>query len=149
VYLDRLNHACLIDGARLSGATLRVYPHNDAERLDGILTRDRARFRRSLVVTDGVFSMDGDLAPLDQIRESCERVGAMMMVDEAHGTGVFGPTGRGACEQFGVADRVHVRVGTLSKALGSLGGFAAGSRRLIDHLINRSRTLIFSTALPP
>lgn len=149
VYLDRLNHACLIDGARMSGATLRVYPHNDSERLDAILARDRGRFRRFLVATDSVFSMDGDTAPLEQISEICERHGAIMLVDEAHGTGVFGPDGRGACAEAGVADRIHVRVGTLSKALGSLGGFVAGSRRLVDHLINRSRTHIYSTALPP
>ena len=149
VYLDRLNHACLIDGAKLSGATLRVYPHNDADRLDAALARDRGRFRRSLVATDGVFSMDGDLAPLDRICEICERHDAMLMVDEAHGTGVFGAGGRGACEEHGVCDRVPVRVGTLSKALGSLGGFVAGSRRLIDHLVNRARPLIYSTAMPP
>ena len=148
VYLDRLNHACLIDGAKLSGASLRVFPHNDADRLEAILARDQGRFRRSLVAVDGVFSMDGDLAPLDRISEICERFDAMLMVDEAHGTGVFGPNGRGACEHFHVTDRVHVRVGTLSKALGSLGGFVAGSRRLVDHLINRSRTMIYSTALP-
>lgn len=149
VYLDRLNHACLIDGARLSGATLRVYPHADAGRLEQVLGRDRGRFRRSLVATDGVFSMDGDLAPLDRIADLCEHFGAVLMVDEAHGTGVFGPDGKGACAHFGVADRVPVRVGTLSKALGSLGGFVAGSRRVIDHLTNRSRTMIYSTASPP
>lgn len=149
IYCDRLNHACLIDGARLSGASLRVYPHNDAERLEEILTRDRGRFRRSLIATDGVFSMDGDLAPLDRLAEIAERFEAILLVDEAHGTGVFGTDGRGASSHFGVCDRVHVRVGTLSKALGSLGGFVAGSKRLIDHLINRSRTMIYSTALPP
>ncbi len=149
VYVDRLDHACLIDGARLSGATLRVYPHNDAGRLRSILARDRGRFRRSLIATDGVFSMDGDLAPLAEIASLSEEFGAMMMVDEAHGTGVFGPDGRGAASECGVCDRVPIRVGTLSKALGSIGGFAAGSRRLIDHLVNCSRSLIYSTSLPP
>jgi 8-amino-7-oxononanoate synthase len=151
VYLDRLDHASLIDGARLSGARLRVYPHGEAERLGAILGRDRerGRFRRTLIATDGVFSMDGDLAPLADLADLAERFGAMLLVDEAHGTGVFGPDGRGAAAACGVAERVHVRVGTLSKALGSLGGFVAGSRRLIDWLTNHARTLVYSTALPP
>jgi 8-amino-7-oxononanoate synthase len=149
VYADRLDHACLIAGARLSGARLRVYPHNDAARLESILARDRGRFRRSLIATDGVFSMDGDLAPLAELVELAERFGAMLLVDEAHGTGVFGPDGRGAASECGVAERVPIRVGTLSKALGSLGGFVAGARRLIDHLVNRAPALIYSTALPP
>lgn len=149
VYLDRLNHASLIDGARLSGATLRVYPHNDANRLEAILGRDRGRFRRALIATDGVFSMDGDFAPLDRIADLSEHFGAMVVVDEAHGTGVVGPDGRGACARFAVAGRMTARVGTLSKALGSLGGFVAGSGRLIEHLIHRARTMVYSTALPP
>jgi 8-amino-7-oxononanoate synthase len=149
VYCDRLNHACLIDGARLAGARLRVYPHNDADRLASVLERDRGRFRRSLIATDGVFSMDGDLARLAKLADLAERYGAMLLVDEAHGTGVFGPDGRGAAAACGVAVRVHARVGTLSKALGSVGGFVAGSRRLVDHVVNHARTLIYSTALPP
>ncbi len=149
VYLDRLNHASLIDGAKLSGASIRVYSHGDADRLERILARDRGRFRRPIVATDGVFSMDGDLAPLARIADLCESFDAILIVDEAHGTGVFGPEGRGACAHFGVVNRVHVRVGTLSKALGSLGGFVAGSRRIVDHLINHSRSMIYSTALPP
>ena len=149
VYCDRLDHACLVDGAKLSGAKLRVYPHNDADRLRAILDRDRGRFRRSLIATDGVFSMDGDLAPLGDLADLADAFGAMLLVDEAHGTGVFGPEGRGACSACGVADRVPIRVGTLSKALGSLGGFVAGSRRLIDFLTARARPLLYSTALPP
>jgi len=149
VYSDQLNHACLIDGARLSGATTRIYSHNDIAALAALLDRDAGQFRRSLIVTDGVFSMDGDLAPLARIVELGEAHGAMLLVDEAHGTGVFGPDGRGAASEWGVADRVTIKVGTLSKALGSVGGFVAGSRRLIDWLTNQARPLIFSTAAPP
>lgn len=149
VYSDRLNHSCLIQGVRMAGASLRVFPHNDPNRLDSMLTRDHGRFRRSLIATEGVFSMDGDLAPLADLADLAQRFGAMLLVDEAHGTGVFGPGGRGASEVYGVADRVDIKVGTLSKALGSIGGFVAGSKRLIDHLVNRAPTLIYSTSLPP
>jgi 8-amino-7-oxononanoate synthase len=149
VYVDRLDHACLVDGTRLAGARLRVYPHGDLVRLGEILHRDRGRFRRALIATDGVFSMDGDLAPLGGLADLAEQAGAMLLVDEAHGTGVFGPDGRGAAAACGVAGRVHAKVGTLSKALGSLGGFVAGSRRLVDWLTNHARTLVYSTALPP
>ncbi len=148
VYLDRLNHACLIDGARLSRAKLRVYPTGDVNRLETLLERDQGKFRRSLIATDGVFSMDGNIAPLGDLADLAQRFGTMLLVDEAHGTGVFGPTGRGASEHCGVLDRVDVKVGTLSKALGSLGGFVAGSRRLVNWLINHARPLVYSTSLP-
>lgn len=149
VYLDRLNHACLVAGARASRAAVRVYPHNDGDRLPTILERERTRYRRVLIATDGVFSMDGDLAPIDRLVAIAERFDAMLMVDEAHGTGVYGNDGRGASAELGVADRVPVRVGTLSKALGSIGGFVAGTRRIVDHVRDHAPSLIYSTALPP
>lgn len=147
VYCDRLNHASLVDGCRHSGATLKVYRHDQLDRLEKSLSRETSQGRR-YIATDTVFSMDGDLAPLPQLCELAEGFDATLIVDEAHGTGVFGATGRGACEHFQVGDRVPVRIGTLSKALGSLGGFVAGERRLIEFLRNHARTQMYSTALP-
>jgi glycine C-acetyltransferase/8-amino-7-oxononanoate synthase len=148
VFCDRLNHASILDGCRLSRATLRVYPHKDVDRLDALL--DRRDRGTALVVTDTVFSMDGDLAPLPDLVEVCERRGALLMIDEAHATGVLGPTGRGAAEHFGIEPgRIPVHMGTLSKAVGSLGGYVAGRRDLIDLLVNRARSFMYSTALPP
>jgi 8-amino-7-oxononanoate synthase len=149
VYLDRLDHACLVAGARLSGAKLRVYPHADASSLGDTLRRERERFRRVVIATDGVFSMDGDLAPLGDLADLADRFEAVLLVDEAHGTGVFGPDGRGAASELRVADRIPVKTGTLSKALGSHGGFVAGSRRLIDRLTSHAPTFAYSTSLPP
>jgi len=145
---DALNHACLIDACRLSRAEVRIYRHADVEHARELLA-DRSRFRRCLVVTDAVFSMDGDLAPLPQLAELCESSGSWLMVDDAHGTGVLGKSGAGTVEHFGLEERVHVQMATLSKALASQGGFIAGSRELIDLLRNRARSFIFSTALCP
>ena len=148
VFCDRLNHASLIDGCRLSGAKLRVFRHSELETLERELQK-AAEFRRRLIVTDAVFSMDGDLTPLRELCDLAERFDADVLVDEAHGTGVFGEHGRGVCEHFGVEDRVAVRVGTLSKAVGTLGGFVAGPQTLVDWLWNKARPQVFSTALPP
>ena len=148
VFCDRLNHASLIDGCRLSGAKLRVFRHSELETLERELHK-AATFRRRLIVTDAIFSMDGDVAPLRELCGLAERFEADVLVDEAHGTGVFGEQGRGVCEQLCVEDRVAVRVGTLSKAIGTLGGFVAGPQSLVDWLWNKARPQVFSTALPP
>ncbi len=148
VFSDRLNHASLIDGCRLSGANTRIYEHDNLAGLQHLLDTSPAGGRR-WIVTDSVFSMDGDLAPLPDLCDLAERFGASLLVDEAHATGVFGAEGRGVVELQGVEDRVAVRVGTLSKAVGALGGFVTGPQGLIDWIWNRARPQVFSTALPP
>jgi 8-amino-7-oxononanoate synthase len=151
VLLDKLCHASLIDGARLSGAILRVFPHNHLGKLESHLNwalREHPG-KRILIVTDSVFSMDGDRAPLAQLIDLKKRFGALLVLDEAHAIGVIGTNGRGLATELGVANDVDVQMGTLSKAMGVSGGYICGSRSLIEWLINRARSFIFSTAPPP
>lgn len=151
IFSDELNHASLIDGARLSRARVQVYRHADVNQLSDLLIQEGARSRRRLIVTDTVFSMDGDLAPLADLFDLARRHDCLLLLDEAHATGVLGPQGRGLTELMAAPpewDRV-IKVGTLSKALGAQGGFVCGERRLIDWLVNFARPYVFSTALAP
>ncbi len=145
---DTLNHASIVDGCRLSRAQVEIYRHCDIDHVEELLKK-WSRARRKLIVTDGVFSMDGDIAPLDGLASLAERYDAILMVDDAHATGVLGASGRGTTEHFGLSGRIPIQMGTLGKALGSFGAYAAGSKCLIDHLLNCSRSFMFSTALPP
>jgi len=145
---DRLCHASLIDACRLSGADFRVYRHGDSAHVEALLKR-RGADRPTLIVTDGLFSMDGDLAPLPDLVSLAERYGAMLYVDDAHGTGVMGATGRGTLEHFDVESRIPFHMGTLGKALGAGGAYVVGPRDMIDYLVNTSRPFIFTTAPPP
>ncbi len=147
IFSDELNHASIIDGALLSRATLHRYGHGDAGELETLLGRSTAR--RKLVITDAIFSMDGDAAPLAALADACDRHGAMLYVDEAHAVGVLGPTGAGLAEQLGLKHRVDVEMGTLGKALGAFGAYVAGEGRLRELLLTRARTFVFTTALPP
>ncbi|MGO8767009.1 MAG: 8-amino-7-oxononanoate synthase [Limisphaerales bacterium] len=150
VVLDKLVHASIVDAARLSGAKIRVFAHNDLEDLRDKLTWAKSQSgARALVVTESIFSMDGDAAPLRQIVELKDDFGAWLMVDEAHATGIIGHQGRGLADELGLGDRIEIHLGTLGKALGSSGGYICGSRALIDLLVNRARSFIFSTAPPP
>ena len=145
---DALNHASIIDGCRLSQATKQIYRHCDVEHLESLLAQSM-KFRHRLIVTDGVFSMDGDIAPLPEICGLAKRYDATVMVDDAHSFGVLGETGAGTIEHFGLEQRGIIQMGTLSKAIGGLGGYVAGSSALIDFLMNRARGFIFTTGLPP
>jgi 8-amino-7-oxononanoate synthase len=160
IILDKLVHACIVDAARLCGAKLRVFAHNDlndleaklkwvSERVQSPKSKVQSREARTLVVTESVFSMDGDHAPLREMVELKERFSAWLMVDEAHATGLYGAHRRGLAEELGVSSHIEVQMGTLGKALGASGGYICGSRALIDYLINRARTFIFSTAPVP
>jgi len=148
VISDELNHASIIDGCRLSRATIKVFPHKDADAARKIIQTLPAG-QRKLLITDGVFSMDGDLGPLPALCEVAEETGCIMMVDDAHASGVFGKNGRGTIDHFGMHGRVDIQVGTLSKAMGALGGYVAGSGDLIDFLYHRARPFLFSTSHPP
>src|SRR5215213_7540316 len=145
---DELNHASIIDGARLSKATIKVFPHKDVDAARKIM-QDIPAAQKKILITDGVFSMDGDLGRVPELCALAEEFGAIMMVDDAHASGVFGRNGRGTVDHFGMHGRVDVQVGTLSKAIGALGGYVAGSRALIDFLQHRARPFLFSTSHPP
>jgi glycine C-acetyltransferase len=148
VISDELNHASIIDGCRLSRATIKVFPHKDVDAARKVI-EDLPKAQRKLLITDGVFSMDGDLGPLPALCELAEDTGCIMMVDDAHASGVFGRNGRGTVDHFGMHGRVDVQVGTLSKAIGALGGYVAGNANLIEFLYHRARPFLFSTSHPP
>jgi glycine C-acetyltransferase len=146
---DELNHASIIDGARLSRATIKVFRHKDVGHCEELLQELEKQPGKKLVITDGVFSMDGDIGPVDKLAPLAEKYGAIMMVDDAHASGVLGRNGRGSIDHFGMHGRVDVQVGTLSKAIGALGGYVCGSKDLIDYLYHRARPFLFSTSHPP
>jgi glycine C-acetyltransferase len=146
---DELNHASIIDGARLSRAKIKVFRHKDTAHAEELLNEIKNEPGKKLLITDGVFSMDGDIGPLPALCELAEKYGAIMMVDDAHSSGVLGRNGRGTIDHFGMHGRVDVQVGTLSKAIGSLGGYVCGTRDLIEFLYHRGRPFLFSTSHPP
>src|SRR4029079_13102973 len=148
VISDELNHASIIDGCRLSKASIKIFPHRDVTAARAIL-RDLPKTQRKLLITDGVFSMDGDLGALPELCDAAEEFGCIMMVDDAHASGVFGRNGRGTIDHFDLHGRVGIQVGTLSKAIGALVGYVAGNRNLIDLLQHRGRPFLFSTSHPP
>ncbi|MBB6146883.1 glycine C-acetyltransferase [Silvibacterium bohemicum] len=146
---DELNHASIIDGARLSRAKIKVFRHKDAAHAEELLKEIQNEPGRKLIITDGVFSMDGDIGPVDKLCDLAEKYGAIMMVDDAHASGVLGKNGRGSIDHFHCHGRVDIQVGTLSKAIGALGGYVCGSKDLIDFLYHRARPFLFSTSHPP
>jgi glycine C-acetyltransferase len=146
---DELNHASIIDGARLSRAKIKVFRHKDSAHAEDQLKEIANEPGRKLIITDGVFSMDGDIGPVDKLCDLADKYGAIMMVDDAHASGVLGRNGRGSIDHFGCHGRVDIQVGTLSKAIGALGGYVCGSRDLIDYLYHRARPFLFSTSHPP
>jgi len=149
IFSDELNHASIIDGCRLSRATIIRFAHRDPADLERKLREEGGKYRRKLVITDGVFSMDGDIAPLPEIAEISEKYDALLMVDDAHGEGVLGRGGRGIVDHFGLHGKVHIEVGTLSKAFGVVGGYVAGSKALIEFLKQKARPFLFSSAVTP
>lgn len=149
VFSDRLNHASIVDGCLLSRARMIRYPHRDLHALRRLLERNREGAGRKIIITDGVFSMDGDIAPLPGLVSLKKEYGALLMVDDAHGTGVLGTGGRGTAELSGSESAIDIHMGTLGKALGGFGAYVAASREIIDYLVNKARSFIFSTALPP
>lgn len=149
VFTDRLNHASIIDGCRLSGAKIIVYEHGDAADAEAKMAEHLPNYRRGLLITDGVFSMDGDIAPLDQLYEAAERHGVLTMVDDAHGEGVLGRGGRGIVDHFGLHGKFDLEIGTLSKAFGVVGGVIAGKKLIIDYIRQKARPLLFSSATTP
>ena len=148
IFCDELNHASIIDGCRLSGAETVMYPHKDTSKLEELLRKSN-QFKKKLIVTDGLFSMDGDLAPLPDIVFLAKKYSTITMVDEAHATGIFGKKGRGTVEHFNLSKKIDIQMGTLGKALGGFGAYIVGSKDLISYLINKSRLFIYTTALPP
>ncbi|EIW19444.1 MULTISPECIES: 8-amino-7-oxononanoate synthase [Pelosinus] len=148
IYSDELNHASIVDGCRLSRARVTIFQHSDVNHLSSLLAQSSSNGQK-LIVVDGVFSMDGDIAPVDDIVDIAEKYNALVMVDDAHATGVIGPGGHGTAAHFGLKERIHIQMGTFSKALGSEGGFVAGRKTIIEFLINKARSFIYSTALSP
>ncbi len=149
IFSDKLNHASIIDGMQLSQGKFFRYPHNDMEALEKLLKRERNNFRDAVIVSESVFSMDGDIADIEKLVELKNRYSCMLVLDEAHAFGVFGKKGLGVCETLGLIDQIDLIVGTFGKAIGSVGAFATGKKVLIDYLINKARSFIFSTSLPP
>ncbi len=149
IFSDKLNHASIIDGMRLSEGKFFRYPHNNMEALEKLLIRERKNFNNAIIVSESVFSMDGDIADLQKLVELKEKYNCILILDEAHAFGVFGQKGLGVCETLGIIDKVDLIVGTFGKAIGSMGAFVVGNQTLIDYLTNKARSFIFSTALPP